>query len=94
MALRPLHDKVVVKRNDEKTTSSGIVIPQNAGDKPTQGTVVAVGPGKFDDGGTLREVSVKAGDVVVFREYGGSEVRVNGEDLLVISDHDLLGVLE
>lgn len=95
MHIRPLYDRVVVKRiEQQRTTASGIVIPDTAGEKPEQGEVVAVGPGKLLDNGNLRPVSVKVGDRVLFSKYGGQTVKVEGEELLVLREDDLLGVIE
>lgn len=95
MNIRPLHDRVIVRRLDEeRTTPGGIVIPDTAAEKPMQGEVVAVGNGKLMDSGDLRALDVKAGDKVLFGKYSGTEVKVNGEDLLVMREDDIMGVLE
>ena len=95
MALRPLQDRVIIKRLDnERTTASGIVIPESAAEKPDQGEVVAVGPGKKTDNGTLIALEVKVGDKVLFGKYSGQAVKVDGEDLLVINEDDILAVVE
>ncbi len=91
--IRPLHDRVIIERLEERTTASGIVIPETAGDKPQRGKVVAAGPGKFENG-TLRKPDVKVGDQVLFGKYSGTEVKVNGKDLLVMREEDIMGVLE
>ncbi|NLP32379.1 co-chaperonin GroES [Oligella ureolytica] len=95
MALRPLQDRVIIKRLDnERTTASGIVIPESAAEKPDQGEVVAVGPGKKTDNGTLIALEVKVGDKVLFGKYAGQAVKVDGEELLVINEDDILAVVE
>jgi chaperonin GroES len=95
MKLRPLHDRVVVKRLDiERKTSSGIVIPENAAEKPDQGEVVAVGNGKYDDSGKLRPVGVKVGEKVLFGKYSGQTVKVDGDELLVLREEDIMAVVE
>ena len=95
MALRPLQDRVIINRLDnERTTASGIVIPESAAEKPDQGEVVAVGPGKKTDNGTLIALEVKVGDKVLFGKYAGQAVKVDGEELLVINEDDILAVVE
>ncbi|MDX3896324.1 co-chaperone GroES [Pusillimonas sp.] len=95
MALRPLHDRVIVKRLDnERTTASGIVIPESAAEKPDQGEVIAVGPGKKADDGKVTPVDVKAGDKVLFGKYAGQAVKVDGEELLVIREDEILAVIQ
>ena len=95
MKIRPLHDRVIVKRSEaERTTASGIVIPDSAGEKPDQGEVVAVGNGKILDDGTTRAMAVKAGDRVLFGKYAGQSVKVDGEELLVMREEDIMGVVE
>ena len=95
MKLRPLHDRVIVKRIDSETkTASGIVIPDAAAEKPDQGEVLAVGPGKKNDKGELSVVSVKVGDRVLFGKYSGQTVKVDGDELLVMKDSDLFAVVE
>lgn len=96
MKLRPLHDRVVVRRSEEeKKTAGGIVLPGSAAEKPNQGEVLAVGPGKTLDNGEVRALSVKVGDKVVFGPYSGSNtVKVDGEDLLVIGESEILAVVE
>ena len=95
MKIRPLHDRVIVKRLDqERKTASGIVIPDNAAEKPDQGEVVAVGPGKRDDNGKLIAVDVKVGDRVLFGKYAGQTVKVDGDELLVMREEDLFAVVE
>lgn len=95
MAIRPLHDRVLVKRSDpELKTASGIVIPDSAGEKPEQGQVLAVGPGKRGDNGDFITPTVKAGDVVLFGKYSGQTVKVDGEELLVIREEDVFAIIE
>lgn len=95
MAIRPLNDRLVVRRNDpELKTASGIVIPDSAGEKPEQGEVLAVGPGKRSDKGELIAPSVKAGDKVLFGKYSGQAVKLDGKDLLVIREDDVLAVID
>jgi len=95
MAIRPLHDRVIVKRLEaERTTSSGIVIPDSAGEKPDQGQVIAVGRGRILENGEVRPLSLKAGDRVLFGKYAGQAVKVAGEDLLVIREEDIFAVIE
>ena len=95
MKLRPLHDRVIVKRMEEETTSpGGIVIPDSATEKPSRGEVVAVGNGKILESGDVRPLDVKAGDKVLFGKYSGTEVKVDGEEYLVMSESDVMAVLE
>ena len=95
MNLRPLHDRVIVKRIESETkTASGIVIPDNAAEKPDQGEVLAVGPGKRNDKGELLALNVKDGDRVLFGKYSGQTVKVNGSELLVMKEDDLFAVVE
>ena len=95
MAIRPLHDRVLVRRlEDEKKSPGGIVIPDTAAEKPMTGEVVSVGNGKLQDNGELRPLDVKAGDKVLFGKYSGTEVKVDGEELLVMREDDIMGVLE
>ncbi|GIR06853.1 MAG: co-chaperone GroES [Gammaproteobacteria bacterium] len=94
MKLRPLHDKVLVKRTEEEeTTAGGIVLPGSAAEKPSQGEVIAVGPGKRQDNGELIAPDVKAGDLVIFGQYGGNEVKIDGEEYLILSEGDIFGVI-
>ena len=94
MQIRPLHDRVIIKRlAAETTTSFGIVIPDSAGEKPDQGGVIAVGPGKRDEGGGIMTPDVKVGDRVLFGKYAGQTVKVDGEELLVMREEDIMGVL-
>ena len=95
MKLRPLHDRVIVKRLDAETKSAGgIVIPDTATEKPSKGKVVAVGTGKIQDDGKVRPMAVKAGDQVLFGKYSGTEVKVDGEELLVMREEDLMAVID
>ena len=95
MKIRPLHDRVIVKRlEEEKRTASGIVIPDNAAEKPDQGEVLAVGAGKRNDKGELAPMSVKVGDRVLFGKYSGQTVKVDGDELLVMREEDLFAVVE
>lgn len=94
MALKPLEDRIVVKAIEaETTTASGLVIPDTAKEKPQQGTVVAVGPGRFDNG-TRVPMDVKVGDVVLYSLYGGTQIKDGGDDLLVLSARDILAIVE
>ena len=94
MKIRPLHDRVVVRRMEEETTSAGgIVLPGSAAEKPTQGEVVAVGNGQVTDKG-VRALDVKVGDKVMFGQYAGTEIKVDGEDLLIMSENDIVAVIE
>jgi chaperonin GroES len=94
LKIRPLHDRVVVKRLENETkTASGIVIPDNAAEKPDQGEVIAVGPGKRGDDGKLIAPDVKAGDRILFGKYAGSTVKIDGDEVLVLREEDILGVL-
>ena len=95
MKIRPLHDRVIVKRLDEeKKTASGIVIPDTAAEKPDKGEVMSVGKGKLSDEGELVPLDVKVGDRVLFGKYSGQTVRLSGDELLVMREEDLLGVVE
>jgi chaperonin GroES len=95
MKIRPLHDRVVVRRTEEERTSpGGIVIPDTATEKPIQGEVVAVGQGKILDSGDVRALELKAGDKVLFGKYSGTEVKVDGEELLVMREDDVMAVIE
>ena len=95
MNIRPLHDRVIVKRVEaERTTASGIVIPDSAGEKPDQGEVLAVGPGKRDDNGKQIALDVKVGDRVLFGKYAGQAVKVAGDEVLVMREEDIMGVVE
>ena len=94
MKFRPLHDRVVVRRlEQEEKTAGGIIIPDTAKEKPQQGEVIAVGPGARDESGKVNPLDVKAGDKVLFGKWTGTEVRIDGEDLLVMKESDIMGVL-
>ena len=95
LKIRPLHDRVVVKRLENETkTASGIVIPDAAAEKPDQGQIIAVGKGKILENGEVRALDVKVGDRVLFGKYSGQTVKVDGEELLVMREEDLMGVVE
>ena len=95
MNIRPLHDRVVVRRLDEETTTSGgIVLPDSAAEKPSQGEVLAIGTGKLLDNGEVRALDVKVGDKVIFGQYGGSTVKIDDEELLILTESEIFGVLE
>jgi chaperonin GroES len=95
MKFRPLHDRVVVRRIDaEQKTAGGIIIPDTAKEKPQQGEVIAVGPGARDEHGKLTPLDVKAGDFVLFGKWSGTEVKIDGEELLIMKESDILGILE
>jgi chaperonin GroES len=95
MKIRPLQDRILVKRIDEEeTTTGGIIIPDSAKEKPQEGKVVAVGNGRVADDGTLRPLDVKKGDKILFGKYGGTEVNVEGEEHLIIREDDILGIIE
>lgn len=95
MKIRPLHDRVIVKRmEEERKTASGIVIPDTATEKPDQGEVIAVGAGKKDDKGNHMAMDVKVGDRILFGKYSGQTVKVDGEELLVMREEDIMGVVE
>ena len=95
MKIRPLQDRLLVKRlESEAKTASGIIIPDNAKEKPQEGQIIAVGNGKVLDDGTLRKPDVKVGDKVLFNKYAGSEVKLDGDEHLVMREDDILGVLE
>jgi chaperonin GroES len=94
MKLRPLHDRVIVKRiEEERKTSGGIVIPDTATEKPSQGEIVAVGPGKTDENGKLIPIGVKAGDKILFGKYSGTEFKLDGDDLLHMREDDIIGIV-
>ncbi|MDD2989536.1 MAG: co-chaperone GroES [Zoogloea sp.] len=95
MAIRPLYDRIIVKRTDaERSTASGIVIPDSAGEKPDQGQVLAVGPGKLLASGELRPLAVKAGDRVLFGKYTGQAIKVDGNEVLVLREEDVIAIIE
>ena len=93
--IRPLHDRVVVKRLDaENKSAGGIVIPDTAGEKPDQGEIVAVGNGKVLEDGKVRPLDIKAGDTILFSKYAGTEIKIDGEEHLILREEDVLGVIE
>lgn len=95
MKIKPLHDRVLVKRLEEETiTPGGIIIPDSAKEKPTKGKVLAVGAGARDESGKLIPLDVKEGDTVLFAKWGGTEVKVDGEELLIMKESDILGIVE
>jgi chaperonin GroES len=95
MAFRPLGDRVLVKRvEEEEKTKGGIIIPDSAKEKPQEGEVVAVGPGARDDSGKIQPLDVKAGDRILFGKWSGTEVKIDGQDLLIMKESDVLGVVE
>ena len=95
MNIRPLHDRVVVRRKEEETTSAGgIVLPGSAAEKPSQGEIIAVGTGKVLDNGDVQALAVKVGDTVVFGQYSGNTVKIDGEELLIMSESELYGIIE
>ena len=94
MKIRPLHDRVIVKRVEEETTSAGgIVLPGSATEKPSEGEILAVGNGKQLDNGDIRALEVKVGDKVLFGKYSGNEVKIDGEELIVMREEDIMGIL-
>jgi chaperonin GroES len=95
MKFRPLHDRVVVRRIDsEEKTSGGIIIPDNAKEKPQEGEVIAVGPGARDDAGKVQPLDVKAGDRILFGKWSGTEVKIEGQEFLIMKEADIMGVIE
>ena len=95
MSIRPLHDRVIVKRvEEERRTASGIVIPDSATEKPVRGKIIAVGKGKILENGEVRPLDVKVGDIVLFGKYSGNEIKFDGEELLVMREEDLVAILE
>jgi len=95
MAIRPLHDRILVKRvKEEETTKGGIIIPDSAKEKPIEAKVVAVGTGRLLDSGEVRALAVKKGDLVLFGKYGGTEVKIDGEEHLILREDDILGIIE
>jgi chaperonin GroES len=95
MKFRPLHDRVLVRRIEEDTkTAGGIIIPDTAKEKPQQGEVIAVGPGARDEQGKLQPLEVKAGDRILFGKWSGTEVKIDGQELLIMKESDILGILE
>lgn len=94
MSIKPLHDRVVIKRKEEEaTTPGGIVIPDTATEKPVRGTVVSIGPGKMLDNGSIIPLGVKEGEDVLFGKYSGTEVKISGEELIVMREDDIMGVI-
>jgi chaperonin GroES len=95
MAIRPLHDRILVKRvKEEEKTKGGIIIPDTAKEKPIEAKVVAVGTGRLLDSGDVRQLAVKKGDLVLFGKYGGTEVKIDGEEHLILREDDILGIIE
>ena len=95
MKIRPLNDRLLVQRLEEEAkTAGGIIIPDSAKEKPAEGKVIAVGPGKTNDAGERVELQVKEGDVILFSKYGGTDVKLDGEDYLIMREDDVLGVVE
>ena len=95
MNFRPLHDRIVVKRAENETkTAGGIIIPDTAGEKPQQGEVIAVGPGARDETGKVQPLDLKKGDRVLFGKWSGTEVKIDGQDLLIMKESDIMGVLQ
>ncbi len=95
MSFRPLHDRILVRRVDsEEKTRGGIIIPDTAKEKPQEGQVVSVGPGARNEAGQVQALDVKAGDRILFGKWSGTEIKINGEDLLIMKESDVLGVLE
>lgn len=95
MPIRPLHDRVIVKRlEEERKTAGGIVIPDSATEKPVRGKILAVGNGKVSDNGQVRALEVKVGDTVLFGKYSGTEVKIDGEELVVMREDDIMGIIE
>jgi chaperonin GroES len=95
MKVRPLHDRVLVQRlEDEEKTAGGIIIPDTAKEKPSQGKVLAVGPGTRDETGKLQELDVSKGNVVLFGKWSGTEVKIDGDDLLIMKESDIMGIIE
>ena len=94
MKIRPLHDRVVVKRmEEERTSAGGIVIPDSAAEKPMKGEVIAVGNGKVSDSGEIRALDVKVGDKILFGKYSGTEIKIDGDEVLIMREEDILGVI-
>lgn len=95
MSVRPLHDRVLVKRIEEdEKTAGGIIIPETAKEKPTKGEIIAVGVGTRDESGTIHPLDVKVGDIVLFAKWGGTEINVDGQDLLIMKESDILGIVD
>ncbi len=95
MNIRPLHDRVVIRRmEEERTSAGGIVIPESAAEKPIRGEVISLGPGKVLDDGETRPIDLKVGDKVLFGKYSGNEVKIDGEEYLIMREDDIMGVIE
>ena len=95
MAIKPLHDRVIVQRLDsEEKTKGGIIIPESAKEKPLEGKVIAAGPGKKDDSGKSQPLDVKKGDKVLFGKYSGTEIKIDSEDMVILREEDILGIIE
>ncbi|MEP7454196.1 co-chaperone GroES [Phyllobacterium sp. SB3] len=95
MSFRPLHDRILVRRvESQEKTKGGIIIPDTAKEKPQEGEVIAAGPGARDDTGQIQALDVKAGDHILFGKWSGTEIRINGEDLLIMKESDVLGVID
>ncbi|QXC52749.1 co-chaperone GroES (plasmid) [Agrobacterium salinitolerans] len=95
MSFRPLHDRILVRRvESEEKTKGGIIIPDTAKEKPQEGEVVAVGPGARNEAGQIQTLDVKAGDRILFGKWSGTEIKINGEDLLIMKESDILGIIE
>ncbi|HHL39044.1 MAG TPA: co-chaperone GroES [Deltaproteobacteria bacterium] len=95
MNIRPLHDRVIVQRaSEEEKTKGGIIIPDSAKETPMEGTIIAAGPGRKDEDGKLHPLDVKAGDKVIFSKYAGSEIKIEGEEYLIMREEDILGIVE
>jgi len=95
MRFKPLHDRVVVKRIDsDEKTAGGIIIPDTAKEKPSEGEVIAVGPGEVSDDGKLKQMNVKEGDKILFGKWSGTEVKLDGQDLLIMKESDIMGIIE
>ncbi|WP_434730204.1 co-chaperone GroES [Rhizobium binae] len=95
MSFRPLHDRILVRRVDsEEKTKGGIIIPDTAKEKPQEGEVIAVGPGARNDAGQIQALDVKVGDRILFGKWSGTEIKINGEDLLIMKENDVMGIIE
>ena len=95
MKIRPLHDRIIVKRlEEERTTAGGIVIPDSAAEKPMRGEVLAIGQGKALDNGEIRALQVKVGDKILFGKYAGTEVKIDGDEIVVMREEDVMGIIE
>ncbi|OGT30637.1 MAG: co-chaperone GroES [Gammaproteobacteria bacterium RIFCSPHIGHO2_12_FULL_35_23] len=94
MSFRPLHDRVLIERIEEEVTSGGIVIPDNAKEKPSRGKVIAVGKGKQLDSGDIKALDVKVGNMVLFGKYAGTEVKIDGKEYIVMREEDIMGIIE